>query len=490
MSSRSQQGGENKDDGLTVALVMLGSILVMGLLIWITSSVKIVTFFTPKLEMLSRSWLWMPGEIGQVKYSEVLTSAVQFIRNPKEVSIFDWIAYFNKAIWLPNLIIALALMGWTTWVLLKRQADVKRAFKPQQLAVHLSHVFTGIAPVLHLRKKIAQDKEPYWRRQTFPHEILLNEKVSGKPMITDGLIVMDRVDEYFRGIEMKKTPNGVVPAHQHGGRPVSKTLGRQIVNLLTDRGKNPCYPDRFSPAGKVVYALLCAHAFGGEEGKKDYAKARDQLNNSARGAAHGFCNLTVAQWLYDKYRSNPTARKLFAVHHWEYTYLYELLVQAKRQGKCGHWEMIWLKPMSRIMFYVLNTVGRLTPHTESAAAFSQFIFEKRCAKRGRVPLMKMPDGRMIHSIYIEKASKALSLEWDRWKEGEDDDNLWWMDEKLWSKLNNIHFEPPPPPPTSMQSDTAFDQQMNAQSKADEKRREDESAARVAAAAAADETATW
>ena len=157
------------------------------------------------------------------------------------------------------------------------------------------------------------------------------------------------------------------------------SIGNQVVNLHADiRSLNTLiYPDRFSPTGKIIFALFCAHAFGGAEGKADYAKARDQLNNSARGEKNGFANLTVAGWLFEKYRTNETARKLFSVHYWEYTYLYELAVLAKRQGKCGHWEFIWLKPMNRILFYVMNTVGRITPHTESAAAYAQYIYEKR-----------------------------------------------------------------------------------------------------------------
>lgn len=482
-----------KEDAMTVVAIMLGSAGILLLLFWLSSSVKIVNFWSPKFVTMARMWLWIPGEYAQLRYDEVALMSSVFLHNPKAVSVFDWLSFVNKSARLPTILMTLVVTGMLARVLLKGVESVKRAFKPQQLAVHLSHVFTGIAPVLHLRKAIANDKEPYWRRQLFPHEALLNVKVYGKPMIVDGKIEKSRLEDYFRGIVKKKVaksdlyPAGLAPVTIEG-RLVSRMLGRQVVDLTADGGKNINFVGRFSIVGQVIYALLCAHAFGGEEGKKDYAKARDQLNNSCRGAAHGIANLTVATWLYDKYKSNPMARKLFAVHHWEYTYLFELLLQAKRQGKCGHWEFMWLKPTNRILFYVMNTVGRFTPHTESAAVFSQYIYERRVArpaknmKHGRLPLKEGLDGKMHHVIYIEKAVKGLSLEWDRWKDGEEDENLWWTDPDVWKSLSGVHLDSASgPPPAGISENTKFDTDMSAQARASAQRLTEEQMAATAAA---------
>lgn len=491
MATRGSGSGDApKEDSFTVALILTGCVGVIVFMLWMASSVKIIKMFTPKLMFAAKSWLLLPGESGRVNYEAVVKTAQTFLQYPKKVSLLDWISFFNHAMLIPCLVMTLLFCIALARLMMKKNIEVKRSFKPQHLAIHLSHVFTGTAPILHLRKLIAQDKEPYWRRQLFPHEALLNEKIGGKPLIMDNKIVPALVQEYFRGIVMKPGPDGQMVPDTINGRLVSRMLGRQVVDLLTDRGKSPCFPDRFSHTGKVVYALLCAHAFGGDEGKKDYAKARDQLNNSARGAAHGFCNLTVAQWLYDKYRNNPMAKKLFAIHHWEYTYLYELLVQAKRQGKCGHWEFIWLKPMNRILFYTQNTVGRLTPHTESAATFAQYIYERRVAKKGRLPLFQLPTGGYAHMIYVDKAVKGLSIEWDRWKDGEEDDNLWWSDPSIWERLNGIRLDPPTQPPPAEIVETAFDQMMTGQ--AQEKAKKEQMAARTAEVAAAQdgENANW
>lgn len=481
----SNNGEAKKDDGLTAVVVMIASFCMILWLLWNAKSVQIISFWTPRLVSLADIWLWLPGDRGVASYMKATHMAEVFLQNPKKVSILEWFSFYNLTAFIPSLCVSLLVAGYFVRIIFTEVESVKRGFKPQQLAAHLSHVFTGIAPVLHLRKNIALGKEPYWRRQLFPHEALLNEKVAGKPLIMDGKVVIERVEQYFKGIIMKKVPKtdanpaGLEP-ELIGGRFISKMLGRQVVDLLSDRQKIPCFPDRFSNIGKIIYGLLCAHAFGGDEGKKDYAKARDQLNNSARGAAHGFANLKVAEWIFEKYRMNKTAAKLFAIHHWEYTYLYELLIQAKRQGKCGHWEFIWLKPMNRILFYTQNTVGRLTPHTESAATYAQYIFERRVAKAGRLPLRLNANGAYNHVIYVEKSVKGLALEWDRWSEGVDDEDLWWKDASVWKKLSGAKIDLPPAPPKELSVETNFDSMMSAQARELELKQAEELAAAVEA----------
>lgn len=487
--SRSSGGEPKKEDAVTVALIMIACLLAIVLLIWIVASPKIVNFWTPKLYTLSKMWLWLPGAFGESFSLSARESAVRFYDAPRAVKLIEFVGFVNVCAWPITLLMSLGMLGWLSQLCVRKPPAVQRKFKPQDLAEKLSFVFTGTAPVLHLRKALAQDKEPYWRRQTFPHEVLLKELVNGKPMVKDDKMVDELAIDYFRGLQTVKTTdkdgNAVLVPKKIGGRLCSRMVGLQVVDLLTDRGKKIVFPDRFSSAGKVIFALLCAKAFGGKEGIADYEKARDQLNNSARGAAHGFANLTVAQWLFDKYRTNETARQLFAIHHWEHTYLFELSFHAKKQGKCVDSEFLWLKPMSRFMFYAMNTVGRLTPHTESAATFAQHAYERRVARRGRLPLVKnVKTGLHEHVIYVEKARKGLNLEWERWRDGDGDDDQWWRSEAEWTRLNGARIPAPTAPPPELNVDTEFDKGMRADSVRQVKAADDELAAAIASERAA------
>ena len=456
MASRSEP---KKEDLLEVALGALVVLAAMGLLVWVSASARIVQFWTPVFLELAKAWPGLPRDLGMDVFGWSVVQGRAFLADPKSVTIGRWLLFTQWAAWPAAIAGVSMVVAVATFVLVKPAPRIFRRLDADALARNMSRVFTGIAPVLHIREDLAKDRDPLWRRQLFPHEALLNGQVDGKPLVVDGVADRDRCRDYFRGIVTKVTTAGTVQADLVDGRLKSSMLGLQVVDLLRDRGKGVVFADRFSNQGKVIFALLASYAYGGDEGATDCAKAIDQLNNSARGAPHGFANLPVAQWLYAKYRTHPRAQAAFAVHHWEYTYLYDLFVQAKRQGKITHAQFLWLKPMSRTLFYVLNTVGRMTPHTESAAAFAQFLFERRAAKMGRLPLMRSEDGSLRPSIFVDNAVEGLLLEWDRWVEGEEEEGEWWRDGNAWTRLNNIRIEAPTLPPPDAISDTPFDRMM-------------------------------
>src|SRR5690606_764328 len=126
----------------------------------------------------------------------------------------------------------------------------------------------------------------------------------------------------------------------------------------------------------------------GKKGKQESQTVIDALNLSAYGSPDGAANVSVpaAQTSFERWRDHKLAQRLARIYHWEHTFLYALLEYAQKSGKIGTWSFIWLKPMDRVMFYCLNTVGRKTPHAESALCFSQHQFERRCAKMAWLPL--------------------------------------------------------------------------------------------------------
>ena len=482
------RGSDEKPEGpLEVVGFTLLGVAVIGALLWISANHKIVAFWTPPIRGLSHMWSWLPVDFAQQTHAELQAQAARLLAKGREVSFFEYAGWVNSAL---RPVMALVTLGCFTWLLtalFAPRADVFRQFKDADLLLRrMSRIFTGTAPILHIRKDIAQHKDPLWARQLFPEELLLKGKVHGKPLVmrnADGELELneDRVVEWLKGIDPRAEKAAQDAAAKQVGpdgkpRPTrvtrkSTTLGRLVVDLTLDRGRfHPdqqkagfSFADRFSDTGKVMFALLCARAFGGADGAKDYATARDQLNNSCRGAAHGMANLTVAQWLFDKYRTNDLAYRLFATHHWEYTYLYELFAQAKRRGKCTHAEFLWLKPMNRILFYVLNTVGRWTPHTESAATFNQHAFERRCARLKRLPLRYASDrDGLEHVIYVKGALAGLRLEWERHLEAVDEnDDEWWKEEGTWKLAPDVAIRLTAPPiPTGEAADqlaaTTFD----------------------------------
>jgi len=406
-------------------------------LIWFLASAQIVFWTSGILKAIGSVWFL----VDQEKWEQLKRAHDAYRQFPHEIGLGNYLSYASSS-WRPWAILFAAwLIGVAAWrvagSLMGKSNDLRRSLAPMVLAKELSRTYPAIVPVLHLGPDLIADKLPLWRRQTFPEDIWQKANVDGRSLIREdkvqdeatGEIVKKQildislVEKFFRGDTKSDKP--IV----RDGRRWSRMLGYLAVDVVHDsrQSNDICFADRFSSTGKVIYALLAAYAFGGRDGKQDYDKAASQLNLSCAGQKNGLPNLTVAQWLYNKYRNQEKARKLFAVHHWEYTYLFALFKLAKKNGKITHTSFIWLKPQDRIMFYALNTVGRATPHPEAGAVFSQFDFETQCAKLKRFPLMMNDAGKFEPSIVVKTSVEALQLEYKRYMEAQDDNESWWQD---------------------------------------------------------------
>lgn len=424
--------GKERPKGEGAELIaLLGLVfVVLFALIWFLASHRIVYSSASWLQWMAWPYvLWDPEQV------QALGEAAQAYRQrPRDIGFVYWLRFVNACLLPACILVSLALLGYAALRLVGgplggRGREWKRRLDPMAAAREIAHVFPNILPVLHLGPDLIADRLPLWRRQTFPEEIWFKELVDGRPLAAHGRLDKHALQTFLRGGESLDGP------HQtRGGRRWSKTLGFQVVDLLKDAGKQQeiCFPDRFSAQGKVLFALLAAYAFGGKEGKPDYEKACAQLSRTCAGQPNGLPNLTVAQWIYTKYRMNAQARQLFAVHHWEYTYLYALFALAKKNGKATHTDWIWLKPVDRILWYVLNTLGRGAPHAESAAAFVMVDYERQCSKAKRLPLRVRSDGQMEHHIHVLPALEAHEREFERWHAAQDDDEDWWRQSHAWS----------------------------------------------------------
>lgn len=430
MAKSSKNQNQKEETAIEVIGAIFIAFAILFGLMWFLTSHKIVFYTTPFLRFVAIPWTLFDSGV----WKNINEAYVYFREHPRNITIGYYFSYANTCLKPLAVLICAIFAGYLLMILFGKNKSVslKRVLSPMDAAKEISKIFPSIIPVMHLGPKLIKNELAAWNRQTFPEDIWMHEKVEGKPLVEKNTLNIDRVSTYFRGGEKM---GGKWQAR--GGRRWSKMLGYQVVDLLADSEtyERICFPDRFSPQGKVIFALLCAHAFGGREGKSDYKKATDALNFTCEKQANGLPNLRVAQWLYDKYRTNEMAKKLFSVHHWEYSYLYTLFIKAKATGKATHTDFIWLKPLDRILFYTLNTVGRSTPPVEAAAVFAQVDYEVKTAKAGRLPLIQRADGKFEAHIAIGTAVEGFNTEFTRYQQCYDDNDDWWKELKTWSETN-------------------------------------------------------
>lgn len=431
---------DDKDESPIFALgAILVACSVLGFLVWLVASHRIVFYSVRPSLFVGAIWKWLPSEYAYLQWERLVGSATIFYQRPVNVSILAWGAFVSVA-FQPLMALLMAIyLGSFAFI---RKTRLMRRFTARALMLQTVKHFTGVAPVVTIRKQIAQNKHPLWRRQVTPEEVFLKYRVPpksrdgisaaslaapGTPMVHDNCFDRQVALAYFTGIT-RAEPDG---------RMVSIMLGRQVVNLVADhaRAKGFCFADRMSAEGKTLLALWSAVAFGGKAGRDEFCKYRDMLNRSAFGTKDGIANLSLAQPLYDKYRKHQGLHRLFAVHHWEHTALFALLGLAQKKGRFTTAEVLWLRPLNRVMYFALNSRGSFTPHTEAAATFAQFAFESACARLGRLPVKdNNGDLNYRHTIYLDKAIDGLEIEWQRWQESSDDQaDDWWTRVDLWTR---------------------------------------------------------
>lgn len=127
---------------------------------------------------------------------------------------------------------------------------------------------------------------------------------------------------------------------------------------------------------------------------------RDAANNILtvldRTFVTGKPDFSVARPIVEKYKNSELVQEIVAKHAYTLTVLASLLEGARDDGVVPSAEFLWLKPIDRRLWYMLNCVGRQTPYSEIAGAFAHWRAEKEMGRRSLVPM-------------IDEAIKALEV---------------------------------------------------------------------------------
>lgn len=423
-------GNQDKDGESFAKEILAGFVAVgvIGLLVWLVAGRRIVFHSAGLVAFLAKPFPYIHTETMATMLPRLEAQLRIWRAAPQDVHFGTWLAVLNFTFAPYSYLVVLVIAGMLIYGFLYKRKSAQRRLSAEALLRESTKVFTGNLPVLHLRDKIVANKIPEWRRQTQPVEFLQEAKIDGKPVIINGRLDHDRLRAYLLSGR---------PIKDGGGRQFKHFLGRQLVDMTNKRDIDlvrGVYSRRMSPVGKVLFGLFCAHAFGGEKGRREYRRVADALNRSCVGTPKGTPDLNhpLALELFEAYADNASAHHLMAVHHWEYTALTQLLIQAKLKGKMGHWDFMWLKPQNRVLFYVMNTVGRDVPHAEAAVAFIMHKFERSAGPLGRVPIVFHEETQTyVHAFFVEGVINALDEEWTAWLNGEDPAGRWWDDPAEW-----------------------------------------------------------
>jgi len=132
---------------------------------------------------------------------------------------------------------------------------------------------------------------------------------------------------------------------------------------------------------KVLLVIFVARA------QRDHAIANKFLNQIAVSASHGQLDFSGVTEQLVKYQDSKVIQWLEKRHAYVGTMMASMLEVARADGVLATAEFLWLKPVDRRLWYMLNSVGRQTPVVEIAGLFAHWLAEKKLQRPLRVPMV-------------------------------------------------------------------------------------------------------
>ncbi|MCF6768443.1 type IVB secretion system coupling complex protein DotM/IcmP [Thiotrichales bacterium 19S11-10] len=91
--------------------------------------------------------------------------------------------------------------------------------------------------------------------------------------------------------------------------------------------------------------------------------------------------------LLEKYAETSKVKKIINSHAYTYTVFTGLLWGARSSGIVSTSSFLWLKPLDRELWYVLNNIGRRAVYAEAGAVHAHYLAESRLKKAITYPMV-------------------------------------------------------------------------------------------------------
>ncbi len=144
------------------------------------------------------------------------------------------------------------------------------------------------------------------------------------------------------------------------------------------------YWDGFEHCSPQTYAMaaVCIARMN-----RDRDAANLILHTLDKTYVSGKPDFSVARPVMKKYQNTELVQEIVVKHAYVLTVMCSLLAAARDDGVVPTSEFLWLKPIDRRLWYMLNCVGRQTPYAEVAGPFAHWRAERVMGRRSLVPMI-------------------------------------------------------------------------------------------------------
>ena len=279
------------------------------------------------------------------------------------------------------------------------QAESIAATIGHYLKIPVSLMLMLMAMLLYFKSALGKYKNIYTMKTLAEHELpvwpyltpVINLSLIDKDL-DDGPWAMAMQPMYFAKryqlLQLEKT--GSEPGQLRKAEKVSATLlhNRAVRLFRMQLGALWVNPEKLPIHVKALFAAFAAKALRASQ------ESRLFLEKLSASSGEGKPDFSEVEELFKKYINRPEVVAVTEKHAYVLTVMASVLEFARMDGVLATAEFLWLKPLDRRLWFMLNCVGRRTAFVEVAAPFAHWLAEKEM-------------GRKIVTPMIDEAVKAL-----------------------------------------------------------------------------------
>jgi intracellular multiplication protein IcmP len=158
--------------------------------------------------------------------------------------------------------------------------------------------------------------------------------------------------------------------------------------------------DYLPPHTKALFTIFAARA---NRDRKGSLKLLLQIAESSTGKL----DFSGVNELLEKHKNNGAVTRIMQSHAYVLTVMASMLVLARKDGVLAAADFLWLKPKDRLLWFMLNSVGRQTVFPEVAGPFAHWNIECAMGRRLLVPMVEEAvnglDAAIKEILYIADA---------------------------------------------------------------------------------------
>lgn len=371
MAAPAPQGGGGQSDNSNAVLWIVAALFAAGGIIWYVFKTQIVTLYLriKLLEVNLLDWLATTFHFSSTYFDPVRDAILAGIANPSAPTFHDLVMVgTGVGNWLRFPFAAILVVMAFLLYFSNTTRTFRHTYKMTDLAKLEQNNWPQITPVAEL-DLIKQDIDVGpWAMALTPMQYCKRFRL------------LQEVRPHKREGVSRKEWSQVTAVLKRG--EANKVLALQVGQLWKGTKALP-------PHVRALFAIFAARA------NADTDSAHKLLMQLAATSATKL-NYDGVDALLEKHEKTPIVQEVITSHAYVLTVMATMLERARDDGVQASSDFLWLKPLDRRLWYMLNTVGRQTPFAEVAGPFAHWVAEKEAGRKLLVPM-------------VEEATNALEL---------------------------------------------------------------------------------